>query len=123
MSIALRKSARQIDRSTKSMNTTIRTSILVGLLALAFGLLAPTFTRFLLDAPAAFVMTLAGLAMLRILQTAFTTCFGGKFTLGSLVAFLVTVADLPIFNIGAAFWGLVAGAIATLVFKHGKQQA
>jgi len=83
--------------------------IFVGLLALAFGLLAPTFTRFLLDAPQAFVMTLAGLAMLKILQAAFVTCFRDRFTLGALVAFLVTVADLPLFNIGAAFWGLVAG--------------
>ncbi len=83
--------------------------LFVGVLALAFGLLAPTFTRFLLDAPAAFVATLAGLALLKILQAAFTTCFKDRFTLGALVAFLVTVADLPLFNIGAAFWGLVAG--------------
>jgi predicted benzoate:H+ symporter BenE len=33
----------------------------------------------------------------------------GKFTLGALVSLLVTVADIGIVNIGAAFWGLVAG--------------
>ncbi len=92
--------------------------IFVGVLALAFGLLAPTFTRFLLDAPAAFVMTLAGLAMLKILQAAFTTCFGGRFTLGALVAFLVTVADLPLFNIGAAFWGLLAGLLVSRLLER-----
>jgi len=32
--------------------------------------------------------------------------------LGSLVTFLVTVADVPLWNISAAFWGLVFG-IAT----------
>jgi len=93
--------------------------ILVGVLALAFGLLAPTFTRFLLDAPEAFVMTLAGLAMLKILQAAFTTCFKDKFTLGALVALLVTVADLPLFNIGAAFWGLVAGLLVSRLLESG----
>ncbi len=93
--------------------------IFVGLLALVFGLLAPTFTRFLLDAPAAFVMTLAGLALLKILQAAFTTCFGDRFTLGALVAFLVTVADLPLFNIGAAFWGLVAGILVSRLLEGG----
>ena len=93
--------------------------IFVGLLALVFGLLAPTFTRFLLDAPEAFVMTLAGLALLKILQAAFTTCFGDRFTLGALVAFLVTVADLPLFNIGAAFWGLVAGILASRLLERG----
>ena len=92
--------------------------IFVGLLALVFGLLAPTFTRFLLDAPEAFVMTLAGLALLKILQAAFTTCFGDRFTLGALVAFLVTVADLPLFNIGAAFWGLVAGILVSRLLER-----
>jgi len=90
--------------------------IFVGLLALLFGLLAPTFTRFLLNAPEAFIMTLAGLAMLKILQAAFVTCFKDRFSLGALVAFLVTVADLALFNIGAAFWGLLAGlAISRLL--------
>jgi len=93
--------------------------IFVGVLALAFGLLAPTFTRLLLDAPEAFVMTLAGLAMLKILQAAFTTCFRDKFTLGALVAFLVTVADQPLFNIGAAFWGLVAGLLLSRLLERG----
>ncbi len=93
--------------------------LFVGLLALAFGLLAPTFTRFLLDAPAAFVATLAGLALLKILQAAFTTCFKDRFTLGALIAFLVTVADLPLFNIGAAFWGLVAGLAISWLLERG----
>ena len=92
--------------------------IFVGLLALVFGLLAPTFTRFLLDAPDAFVMTLAGLAMLKILQAAFVTCFRDRFTLGALVAFLVTVADLPLFNIGAAFWGLIAGIVISRLLER-----
>ena len=52
--------------------------IVTGLLALMFGLLAPTFTRFLLNAPQAFIMTLAGLAMLKILQSAFVTCFQAR---------------------------------------------
>ena len=83
--------------------------LVVGCLALAFGLLAPTFTKLLLGAPKSLVMTLAGLAMLRILQAAFVTAFRERFSLGALVAFLVTVADMPLLNIGAAFWGLISG--------------
>ncbi len=83
--------------------------ILVGLLALAFGLLSPLCVRLLLSTPPAFIAALGGLAMLRVLQTAFGVAFGGKFALGALVTFLVTVADVAIFNIGAAFWGLVLG--------------
>jgi benzoate membrane transport protein len=81
-----------------------------GTLAVLFGLLAPTFTGLMLATPKAFIMVLGGLAMVRVLQGAFTAAFGaGRFTLGALVSLLVTVADLSLLNIGAAFWGLVAG--------------
>jgi benzoate membrane transport protein len=83
--------------------------IFTGVLSVIFGLLSPAFTRLMLHAPKAFIMALAGLAMLRILQSAFVASFKDKFTLGSMVAFLVTVTDLSLLNIGAAFWGLVAG--------------
>ena len=93
--------------------------VFVGLLALAFGLLSPLFVRLLLSTPPAFIAALGGLAMLRVLQTAFGIAFGGKFALGALVTFLVTVADVPIFNIGAAFWGLVLGfAISWLLERN-----
>ncbi|HJV62486.1 MAG TPA: benzoate/H(+) symporter BenE family transporter [Albitalea sp.] len=81
----------------------------VGVFALAFGLFAPLFTRLMLATPPAFIGALAGLAMLRVLQTAFNVSFRERFTLGALVTFLITVADVPIFNIGAPFWGLVIG--------------
>ena len=83
--------------------------IAVGMLALAFGLFAPVFTRLMLATPPAFIGALAGLAMLRVLQTAFSASFRERFTLGALVTFLVTVADVPIFSVGAPFWGLVIG--------------
>ena len=83
--------------------------LLVGILALVFGLLAPVFTHLLLATPPAFIATLAGLAMLRVLQTAFAVAFKDRFTFGALLTFIVTVANVAIFNIGAPFWGLVFG--------------
>jgi len=84
-------------------------AVLVGLLAVAFGLAASGFTAAMLAAPKAFIATLAGLAMLRVLHAAFSTAFRDRFPIGALASFLVTVADLPILGIGAPFWGLVAG--------------
>jgi benzoate membrane transport protein len=92
--------------------------IFVGVLALAFGLASPFFTRLMLATPRAFIATLAGLAMLRILQTAFIVSFRERFTLGALVTFLVTVADVPIFNIGAPFWALVIGFAASWLLER-----
>ena len=92
-------------------------AMLPAVLAMAFGLLAPTFTRLLLATPQPTSRCSAGLAMLRVLQRAFVVSFGAV-QLGALVCFLVTVADLPILNIGAAFWGLVAGlAVSWLLEK------
>src|SRR5262249_28598309 len=90
----------------------------VGVLACAFGLLAPTITRLMLGAPPAFVAALAGLAMLRVLQSVFATAFSGRCALGALVAFLVTVADVAIANMGARSWGLVLGVAASPLLER-----
>jgi benzoate membrane transport protein len=92
--------------------------IVCGLLAMVFGLLAPVFTRLMLATPRAFIAVLAGLAMLRVLQAAFVTAFSTRFTLGALVTFVVTVADVTVVNIGAAFWGLVAGIVVSLLLER-----
>jgi len=98
-------------------------ALMVGVLAIMFGLMAPTFTGLMLAAPKEFIMVLGGLAMLRVLQGAFVASFGvGKFSLGALVSLLVTVADIGLFNIGAAFWGLVTGFAVSWWMERGDFQ-
>ena len=81
-----------------------------GSFGVLFGLMAPTFTGLMLATPKSYIMVLGGLAMLRVLQGAFVASFGGgRFTLGALISLLVTVSDISLLNIGAAFWGLLAG--------------
>ncbi len=92
--------------------------ILVGVLAAGFGLLSPVFTHLLLATPRAFIAAIAGLAMLRVLQSAFVASFKERFSLGALVTFLVTVADVPIFNVGAPFWGLLFGFAASWLLER-----
>jgi len=89
-----------------------------GLLAMVFGLFAPLFTRVLLGMPASFIAVLGGLAMLRVLQNSFVAAFRGRFSFGALVTFLVTVSDLQLLNIGAAFWGLVAGLATSWLLER-----
>ena len=90
-----------------------------GVIAVAFGVFAPFATWLALGLPAAFVATLGGLALLRVLQSSFVTAFGGKFTIGALITFLVTVSDVAIANIGAPFWGLVFGFAASWLLERG----
>ena len=93
-------------------------AVFLGLFAILFGIFAPVVTSLLLATPAAFLSTLAGLALLRTLQAAFQTAFAASFPLGALVAFLVTLAGLPVLNIGAPFWGLVFGVLASLLLER-----
>ena len=92
--------------------------VVVGVLGIGFGLAAPLVTRLMLSTPPAFIATLAGLAMLRVLQSAFAVAFQGRFTMGALVTFLVTVAGIPILNIGAPFWALIAGMLVSLLLER-----
>ena len=44
--------------------------------------------------------------------------FGASCTLGALITFLVTLADVPIFGLGAPFWGLVFGCAASWLLER-----
>lgn len=90
-----------------------------GVFILVFGIFAPSAVQIGLALPTAFIATLAGLAMVPVLQSAFVSGFGGKFSLGALVTFLTTVAGVSIFGIGAAFWGLAFGyAVARIAERR-----
>ena len=93
-------------------------AVVYGLLSLVCALLAPTLVRLMLATPEAFVLALGGIAMLKALQQAFVTAFATTFTLGSLVTFVVTIANLNLFNIHAAFWGILIGYIVSRVLER-----
>ncbi len=94
-------------------------AVFMAMLGIAFGLCAPILARLAMAAPDGLITALAGLTMLKILQAAFTSAFQGQHSFGALVTFIVTVAGLPILNIGAPFWGLVFGALASRIFDRG----
>jgi len=91
--------------------------LVFGVLMILFAVFSPVATSLALAMPAAFIGMLGGLALLRVLQGAFATAFGSRFQLGALVAFMVTVSGISIFNIGAAFWGLVFGYLTSAVLE------
>ena len=93
-------------------------AIIICILAILFGLYAPLFTKLMLATPPAFIATLAGLALLRVLESAFVTSFEKRHSLGALVCFLVTVADQSVLNIGAPFWGLVSGLLISRLLER-----
>ena len=95
--------------SSGPRNSHYTAGIIIGIFALLFGLFAPALTRWMVATPFEFLAALAGLAMFRVLLSAFDSAFCGRFSLGALLCFLITVSEVTILRVGAPFWGLVFG--------------
>jgi benzoate membrane transport protein len=84
--------------------------VVFGILLAAFGLVAPAATGLALRLPPEFIAVLGGLALLPVLIASFQHAFGGhRWQLGALTTFVVTLSDVTILRVSAAFWGLVLG--------------
>ena len=90
--------------------------VMFGALNIVFGVLAFAATWLILKLPPEFIAVLSGLALLPVLLRSFVTAFSGRFQMSALITLLVTVSEVTIWNIGAAFWGLIIGlAVAALI--------
>ncbi len=92
--------------------------LVFALAMIVFGLLAPLATSIALALPVGLIALVGGLAMVRALQGAFQSAFRDECPLGALVSFVVSVAGVPILNIGAPFWGLVFAFVASWLFER-----
>ena len=72
--------------------------------------------------PATLISLLAGLALFSVLGNAFAEAFKGKYRFGALTCFMITVSQITIWNVGAPFWGLVAGLLVSVVLEPGDFQ-
>ena len=104
------------------VNTTIKghytSGIVFSLLCITFGVFSPFFTGFISSCPPGFIASLGGIALLIVLKNTFIAAFSGNFSLGALVAFLITMSDLVIFNIGSPFWGLLGGLLIAKIYER-----
>lgn len=96
-------------------------AIACGVMSIGVGLIAPAFTGFILAMPAAFIATLAGVAMFTPLKNAFLAGFSGGASAGALTCFLVTFSELSLLGISAPFWGLVFGVAVTKLLDRTPQ--
>ncbi len=85
--------------------------LLVGLFGATVGALFAAF-------PKELVLAIAGLALLGTIGNGLAAALvHEKEREPALITFLVTASGVTLFGIGAAFWGLVAGAIALIVLQ------
>ena len=89
-----------------------------GIFYLLLGLFGATIAGLFSAFPTEFVLALAGLALLATIANSLHSAVSDVSTReAAVITFLVTASGVNLFGIGAAFWGLVAGAIALFIFK------
>ncbi len=114
---ALAGPANAILVSSGERNTAYIGGVIFGILMACFGVWSPATTSVALALPISFIGLVGGLALLPVLHGVLNVAFSGPFRLGAVVSFLVTLSDVQLWHIGAAFWGLVAGVITSLLLE------
>jgi benzoate membrane transport protein len=91
-------------------------AVVCGLLYCAVGTFGAAVTGALSAFPRELVVAIAGLALLGTIGNALAAAFKDEaHREAALITFLITMSGVTIAGIGAAFWGVVAGALALAV--------
>ena len=90
-------------------------SVVNGVLFGSFGILAGFAVPFVEILPGSLINTVAGLAMIGVLVSAFEHGFSShRFQIGAFAALVIAMSGLTLFSISAPFWSLVGGVIVSL---------
>lgn len=93
-------------------------AVWAGVIYLVVGLFGATVVTLLAAFPRELVMAIAGIALMGTLGSNLSGALKDQDSReAGLVSFLITASGLSVHGIGAAFWGLLGGAIALLVLR------
>jgi benzoate membrane transport protein len=82
-----------------------------------FAFCAPEVVAITRVVPMAFIVMMAGLAMLGVLVSSFSVAFGSKHRIGALFAFVIALSNIVVLKIGAPFWALLFGVVISRLFE------
>jgi len=92
--------------------------IAAGACYILVGVFGVTLASVFMALPATFITTLAGLALLGTIGTSLTSAMvDARSREAALITFLAAAANISLFGIGGAFWGLVIGLLAYAVLN------
>jgi benzoate membrane transport protein len=95
-------------------------AVMAGLFYVVLGLLGGAVVGLIAAFPSALVLALAGFALLGTIGGALSVAMRDDGSReAALITFLVTASGLSLWGVGAAFWGVVAGALALAVQRVG----
>lgn len=94
-------------------------AVFAGIFYLLVGLVGGVVGDFLHALPAAFVFSLAGIALFSTISTSLHQATQDERSReAAILTFLITASNVTLAGIGAAFWGIVLGSIALLIFRR-----
>jgi benzoate membrane transport protein len=94
-------------------------SVAAGVFYLFVGLFGATVAALFAAFPQALIVVIAGIALLGTIANSLAAAMKDESERdAALVTFLVTASGVALAGIGSAFWGVVAGAIALLVWRR-----
>ena len=93
--------------------------VAAGVFYLVAGLFGATITALFIAFPKALVLAIAGIALLGTITTGLKQAMAeDRWREPALITFLVTLSGVSLFDIGSAFWGLVAGGMAMALTRR-----
>ncbi len=96
-----------------------KAAVAAGAFYLVAGLLGPTVASLLASVPKAFVLGIAGIALLSTIANSLAAALEDQADRdAALITFLVTASGLSLFRIGSAFWGLALGLAASWIARR-----
>jgi benzoate membrane transport protein len=96
-----------------------KAAVAAGGFYLLTGLFGPTVASLFASVPKAFVLGIAGLALLGTIATSLAASLVEESERdAALITFLVTASGLSLFRIGCAFWGLALGLAASWIARR-----
>lgn len=101
-------------------------SVVNGVMFGLFGLIASVAVVAIATLPSELVAAVAGLAMIRVLLSAFQGAFrSGQFQIGAFFALVIATSGVELFGISGPFWALVGGVSVSLLIEteHFKSRA
>ena len=109
------------EEAHRDKNKRYTAAMSAGIFYILMGLAGASVVSLFAALPKALVMVIAGLALFGTIANALANSLHDLSTREpAFITFLVTASGLSLWGIGAAFWGLVAGAIAWGLSPHSK---
>lgn len=100
-----------------------KSTIIAGLCWLVIGVLGATVVTLFFAFPSELILALAGLALFSTIGSSLKVALDDETQREpAVITILISASGLSLFGIGAAFWGLIAGALASLLLNWKKRE-